>query len=146
MRENSQKFQHCLLSFPVQHFMRIQIWYRTCHLQSIPKFSPWSTFTAQFLATVLVREKGQCGVIPVCLAAHSFQISYGQRKYYKASHLPCISFLQGKNHCCCYCNFITLAIAIIISMEENDKTLLILDRKGIHILKVKESLTFITIQ
>lgn len=29
-------------------------------------------------------------------------------------------------------------------MEENDKTLVILDRKGIHALKVKESLTFIT--
>lgn len=31
-------------------------------------------------------------------------------------------------------------------MEENDKTLVILDRKGIHTLKVKGSLTFITAQ
>lgn len=100
----------------------------------------------QLLAKVLVREKVRCGVIPACLPAHPFQISYGQSKYYMASHLPCISFSQGKNYCCCYCNFITLAIATIISMEENDKTLVILDRKGIRALKVMGSLTFITIQ
>jgi len=50
------------------------------------------------------------------------------------------------NGCCCYYNFITPAIAVVIPMEENDKTLVILDKKAIHTSKVKGSLTFITAQ